>query len=145
MTDFINEFERMYHKLKQHKMELPDGVLAYRLLKSVHLSEQHEQLARATLTELTYDNMKGQLKKIFGDPASLENVSHIPSVKVELVLLVNEREKGYYSIEILLSDEVEEEKIFVVEEEEISMEQVRNQIRHLLIGAVIIAGGRKIL
>ena len=30
MTDFINEFERMYHKLKQHKMELSDGVLAYR-------------------------------------------------------------------------------------------------------------------
>ena len=57
MTDFINEFERMYHKLKQHKMELPDGVLAYRLLTSSHSSEQHEpQLARATLTELTYDN-----------------------------------------------------------------------------------------
>ena len=37
MSDFINEFERMYHKLKQHKMELPDGVLAYRLLKSAHL------------------------------------------------------------------------------------------------------------
>ena len=94
MTNFINEFERMYHKLKQHKMELPDGVLAYRLLKSAHLSEQHEQLARATLTELTYENMKGQLKKIFGDPASLENVSHIPSVKVEPVLQVNEREEG---------------------------------------------------
>ena len=94
MTDFINEFERMYHKLKQHKMELPDGVLAYRLLKSAHLSEQHEQLARATLTELTYDNMKGQLKKIFGDPASLENVSHMPSVKVEPVLQVNEKEEG---------------------------------------------------
>ena len=73
MTDLVNEFERMYdyHKLKQHKMELPDGVLAYRLPKSVHLSEQHEQLARVTLKELTYDNMKGQLTKIFGDPASL--------------------------------------------------------------------------
>ena len=92
MTDFINEFERVYRKLKQYKMELLDGVLAY--LKSAHLSEQHEQLARATLTELTYDNMKGQLKKIFGDPASLENVSHMPSVKVEPVLQVNEREEG---------------------------------------------------
>ena len=92
MTDFINEFERMYHKLKQHKMELPDGVLAYRLLKSAHLSERHEQLARVTLTELTYDNMKGQLK-IFGDSASLKNVSHMPSVKVELVLQVNGKEE----------------------------------------------------
>ena len=92
MTDFMNEFERMYHKLKLHKMELPDGVLAYRLLKSAHLSEQHEQLARAALTELAYDNMKGQLKKIFGDPASLENVSDMPSIKVEPVLQVNENE-----------------------------------------------------
>ena len=33
MTDFINEFERMYHKLKQHKMELPDGVLAIQIVK----------------------------------------------------------------------------------------------------------------
>ena len=84
----------MYHKLKQHKMELPDGVLSYRLLKSAHLSEQHEQLARATLTELTYDNMKGQLKKIFGNPTSLEKVSHMPSVKIEQVLQVNEKEEG---------------------------------------------------
>ena len=41
--------------------------------------------------------------------------------------------KGFYSIEILLLDEVDEEEIFVVEEEEISKEQLRNQIRHLLI------------
>ena len=78
MTDFINEFKRMYHKLKQHKMKVPDGFLPYRLLKSAHLSEHLEQLARATLTELTYDNMEGQLKNIIGDPASLENVSHMP-------------------------------------------------------------------
>ena len=93
MTDFINKFERMYHELKQHKMELPDGVLAYGLLKSAYLAEQHEQLARATLTELTCDNMKGQLK-IFVYPASLENVSDMPSVKVEPVLQVNEKEEG---------------------------------------------------
>ena len=53
--------------------------------------------------------------------------------------------KGLYSIEILLLDEVEKEEIIVVEEEEISKEQLRNQIRHLLIGALILAGGRKIL
>ena len=67
MTDFINKFDRTYHKLKHHKMELPDGVLACRLLTSANLSEQYEPLATATLTELTYDNMKRQLKKIFGD------------------------------------------------------------------------------
>ena len=53
--------------------------------------------------------------------------------------------KRFYSIEILLLDEVDEEEIFVVEEEEISKEQLKNQIRHLLIGALILAGRRKIL
>ena len=30
VSDYIIEFERLYNKAKQHKMELPDGVLAYR-------------------------------------------------------------------------------------------------------------------
>ena len=41
--------------------------------------------------------------------------------------------KGFYSIEILLLDEVEEEEILVVEKEKISKEQLRKQDRHLLI------------
>ena len=73
--------------------EYTEFVLAYRLLKIAHLSEQHEQLARATLTELTDNNMKGKLKKIFGGPAYLENVSHLPSIKVEPVSQVNEIEE----------------------------------------------------
>ena len=40
-------------------------MLAYRLFKSTDISEDRQQLARATLTELTYDNMKKQLKAIF--------------------------------------------------------------------------------
>ena len=78
-------------------MELPYGVLAYRLLKSAHLSKQHEQLARATLIELAYDNMKGQLKKILGDPALLESVSHMPSIRVEPVLQANENDEVLFS------------------------------------------------
>ena len=49
-------------------MGLPDGVLAYRLLKSTNLTVEKQQLARATLSELTYDNMKKQLKAIFDQP-----------------------------------------------------------------------------
>ena len=45
-------------------MELPDGVLAYRLLKSANISKEKQQLARATLTELTFTNMRKQLKAI---------------------------------------------------------------------------------
>ena len=42
-------------------------ILAYRLLKSANLSEQHQQVAQATINKLTYDTIKTQLKKIFGD------------------------------------------------------------------------------
>ena len=67
---YINAFERLYQKAKNFKLELPDGVLAYRLLKSANLSSEHEKLARATLADLTYDKMKAQLKKIFSDNSS---------------------------------------------------------------------------
>ena len=65
MTDYLNEFERRYNKIKSLNMELPTGVLAYRLLKSANISADRQQLARATLSDLTYDKMKKQLKAIF--------------------------------------------------------------------------------
>ena len=37
IVDFINEFERLYNNIKKYDMELPTGVLAYRLLKSVDI------------------------------------------------------------------------------------------------------------
>ena len=40
-------------------------ILAYQLLKAANLSEQHEQLAKATISDLKFDIMKDQ--KIFGD------------------------------------------------------------------------------
>ena len=63
VSDYIIEFERLHNKAKQHKMELPDGVLAYRFLNSVNISSQYKQLVRATLPELSYQSMKDQLKK----------------------------------------------------------------------------------
>lgn len=77
--EYINSFERLYQKAKHFKLELPDGVLAYRLLRSANLSDAHEQLVRATLASLTYVNMKDQLKKIFSDIST----KHVPAVKIE--------------------------------------------------------------
>lgn len=37
--DFINEFERLYDNIRKYEMELPTGVLAYRLLKSADIVE----------------------------------------------------------------------------------------------------------
>ena len=45
-------------------MELPTGVLAYKVLKNANILNEKQQLIRATLTSLTYENMKKQLKAI---------------------------------------------------------------------------------
>ena len=65
--DYIIEFEKSYTKIKSFDMTLPDGVLAFCFLNSAYISTHHTELARATLSELKYDNMKEKLKKIFSD------------------------------------------------------------------------------
>ena len=84
VSDNIIEFERLYNKAKQHKMELPDGILAYRFLNSANISSHNKQLVRATLPELSYQSMKDQLKKIFSDPTNLvSNAKQEQAIKVE--------------------------------------------------------------
>ena len=96
ISEYINEFERLKAKTESFKTVLSTDVLAYRLLKSANLSENHEQLARATITDLTYETMKTQLKKIFGDSSR----DHLPSsdltnIKVEPVFEAS-AEDSYY-------------------------------------------------
>ena len=47
--------------------EWSDDILAYRLLKNANLTEQNEQLAKATIEKLEYEKVKAKLKSIFGD------------------------------------------------------------------------------
>ena len=53
------------NQIKRYNMELPTGALAYRVLKNANISDEKQQLVRATLTSLTYKNMKKQLKAIY--------------------------------------------------------------------------------
>ena len=64
ITDYLNEFERLYHEIQRFEMSLPSAVLAYQALKSSNLLNEKQQLARTTLRNLTYENMKKQLKAI---------------------------------------------------------------------------------
>ena len=66
ISEYCNEFEKRYNKTKSYGTTMSDDVLAYRLLKSANLPESQQQLAKATITELKYENMKTQLKKIHG-------------------------------------------------------------------------------
>ena len=62
--DYLNEFERLYHENQRYEMTFPSVVLSYGVLKSSDLSNKMQQLARATISELTDDNTKNQLKAI---------------------------------------------------------------------------------
>ena len=46
-------------------MELPTGVLGYRVFKNAKITHKKQQIVRATLTSLTYDKMKKQLIAIY--------------------------------------------------------------------------------
>ena len=67
MKDYLVKFEQLYTKIKDHQMVLPDGVLAYRVLNSANLSNEQMTLCRATMTDLKYDAMVKQLKRLFAD------------------------------------------------------------------------------
>ena len=88
LTDYINEFERLYNKIKVYKMELPTGVLAYRMLKSANISEEKQQLVRATLDALTYEDMKKKLKAIH----NIISDDNDMKIKLESTYLSNQEE-----------------------------------------------------
>ena len=46
---------------------MSDNILAYSLLKNANVKQSKEQLIKATISDLRYNLMKEQLKKIFSD------------------------------------------------------------------------------
>ena len=58
ITDFVLEFDQLYHKLAQFDMKLPDGVFAFFLLSAANVSDENDKLARATCKKLTYADIK---------------------------------------------------------------------------------------
>ena len=62
---FIVRFERLYSKLSEYKMVLPDGVKAFFILRAANTSEENDRLVRTTATALSYEEVKVKLKKVF--------------------------------------------------------------------------------
>ena len=73
IIDYINEFERLYNQIKRYDIELPTGALAYHVLKNANTPNEKQQLIRATLTSLTYENMKKLLKTIYDSSINLSS------------------------------------------------------------------------
>ena len=76
MENFLSEFDRRYHKLRECKVELPDAVVACRLIKSCNLSDMHFQLALSTTPKMTFEDMRQTLKKIFAENGKMLSGSH---------------------------------------------------------------------
>lgn len=64
IQDYLVEFNLKYSKIKTHTMELPEGVLAYYLLKCANLSDEQTNICKATCADLTYKDMRKQIEKI---------------------------------------------------------------------------------
>ena len=97
IKDYIIEWDLKYKRLASHKMALPDGVQAYALLKSANLSNQQEQLCRATCFELTYHNMKQQIERTAAQKT--EEIAFMAQEKPTVVEEVEEYEGDYDSHE----------------------------------------------
>ena len=70
-------------------MTLQSAVLTYRVLESANLSSEKQQPARATTAELTYENMKKELKVIH-DSSPL-NSSNGFDIKLESAYLAERK------------------------------------------------------
>lgn len=70
MTDYIIDFEQCYSRMRKYKMELPDPVLAFKLLDTACLDIKDRQLALTACTDLKFASMKSALKRIFGGKTS---------------------------------------------------------------------------
>ena len=55
IQSFLNEFEKRQYKTKSQDTKMSKDILAYTLLKSANLSNEHKQLVNARLAELQYD------------------------------------------------------------------------------------------
>ena len=67
IDEYLSEFDNRYYKLKECDATLPDAVVACRLLRSCNLTEVQFQLALSTTTEMTFENMRKTLKRLFSE------------------------------------------------------------------------------
>ena len=82
-------------------MTLPTAVLAYHVLKSANISNEKQQIAKAAITELNYENIKKQLKAIHDSSSvSTENSfepTYVTDMKDEPVYYGNNSTRGRFN------------------------------------------------
>lgn len=66
---YISSFEHVCYKMEAQDMKLPDAVTAFMLLESCNFSDTEKKLVMSSIPEVSYDNMKVAIKRIFGEIA----------------------------------------------------------------------------
>ncbi|CAG2236725.1 unnamed protein product [Mytilus edulis] len=91
MEEYVTEFEKLYNKTKKFKMELPQPVLAFKLLEYSELEMKDRQLVLTGVNyeqvESLFKQMATSLKKFFGQQASKDMGDRI---KVESACMADE-------------------------------------------------------
>ena len=97
MIDYINNFEQNYNKCKKFSIELPDAVLAYKILDGANLTDTERKLALTACTELKYDLMKTSLRRIFASQCESASTGSEVTVKTEEVNINDNNYRSYNS------------------------------------------------
>ena len=103
ISEYIEEFCRRKDLVDECDVfgsgSYKDGILAYRLLKQASLTPTENQLIRATIPKLTFENMVNTMKKTLGDLVIMEgsdtNSSPTVPIKQEPTYLQNEEDTDY--------------------------------------------------
>ena len=70
ICDFMREFDTKYFKMREKKMELPDEVLAFRLVKNCKLTEVQRDQVMASTKPLSFKEVRATLKRMFESSGS---------------------------------------------------------------------------
>ena len=77
INEFVSHFDHIYFKFNKQGMELPDPVIAFMLLASCRLSDTDVQLIMSAIMEVTSENRKSVLKRVFDGISLLGSLRHL--------------------------------------------------------------------
>ena len=99
VNSFVTEFEHTYFKFKQQGMSLPDSAMAYILLRACKLTDGERKLIMSAINNVSYDNMKSAIKRIFCNDINKnsDNSSSKVIVKNEPIFYGNDENEVMYA------------------------------------------------
>ena len=84
ISDALIRFESIVCDCEALEIQLPTPVLAFHVLNAMNIGEENMKLARATISDLTYENMVSQIRSIMDKSTSSQvQNSDLSEIKVE--------------------------------------------------------------